>query len=70
MGPCMFISCLFIFVKWYFCPNFFDFVLFTLSLLLGCGLVILCWLKAMQITRIDVKAVIASQNKLTESDEV
>ncbi len=70
IGPCMFIAALFIFVKWCLHPNFFDFVLFTLSLLSGCGLVILCWLKAMQITRIDVKAVIASQNNKTESNEV
>jgi hypothetical protein len=70
IGPCMSIAFIFIFVRWCLCPNSFDFVLFILSLLFGCVLVILCWLKAMQITRIDVKAVNASKNEQTESNEV
>lgn len=70
IGPCLFIAALFVFVRCCFHPNFFDFVLFALSLLLGCGLVILCWLKAIQITRIDVKAVTAFQNNKTESNKV
>jgi len=70
IGPCMFIASLFVFVKWCLHPNFFFFFLFTLSLLSGCGLVVLCWLKAIQMTRIDVEAVKASQNNKTESNEV
>jgi hypothetical protein len=69
-GPCMFVASLFVFVRWCLNPNFFDFVLIVLSLLLGCGLVILCWLKAMEMTRIDVKAIIAFQNKKNESNDV
>ena len=70
IGPCMLIAALFVFVRWCYHRNLFDFVLFALSLLLGCGLVILCWLKAIQIARIDVKAVRAFHNNKTESNEV
>ncbi len=70
IGPCMLLSSLMVFWRWYAFREQFDLVASILSLLLSGGLVLLSWIKAMQITRIDAEAVVDYQADEKNKNEV
>ena len=59
-----FFASVFVLVKACRAPNCFDFIAFVLGLLFSAGLVVLCWIKAMQITRtVDIAIKVSKEQK-------
>ena len=61
IGPCMLLSSLMVFWRWGAFRDQFDLVASILLFLLSGGLILLSWIKAMQIPKIDAEAVAAYQ---------
>jgi len=67
IGPCILLSSFLIFWRWLVGRSQFDLVLSIVSLVLSVVLFLLSWIKAMQVTRIDARAV-ADRQAASEKD--
>jgi len=70
IGPCMLLSSLMVFWRWGAFREQFDLLTSILLFLLSGGLILLSWIKAMQITKIDAEAVSAYQAHKNDKNNI